>query len=134
EDGKVILVKQYRHAIGRTLIEIPGGVMDKTDTDPEFAMRRELLEETGHVFDKVYSLGAVSHNPSTSTNLTHMFLAVGGKKVQEQQLDENEEIELLLTDVDEVERMLNENRFVQSLHVSCIFYALQRYRQLSTGQ
>lgn len=134
EEGKVILVKQYRHAIGRTLIEIPGGVMDKTDTDPEFAMRRELLEETGHVFDKVYSLGAVSHNPSTSTNLTHMFLAVGGKKIQEQQLDENEEIELLLTDVDEVERMLKENKFVQSLHVSCIFYALQRYRQLSMGQ
>lgn len=131
-EGQVILVRQYRHALGKTLLEIPGGVMDKTDTDPEFAMRRELLEETGYAFSEVYSLGAVSHNPSTSTNLTHMFLAVGGIKVQEQQLDHNEEIELVLTDVEEVERLLRANQFMQSLHVSCIYFALLKYQALNS--
>lgn len=131
-DGKAILVRQYRHALGKTLLEIPGGVMDKTDAGPEIAVKRELLEETGYAFPEVYHLGAVSHNPSTSTNLTHMFLAVGGEKVQEQELDENEEIELMLTDVEEVEKLLRDNRFMQSLHVSCIFFALQKYRSLQT--
>ncbi|MCK7554560.1 NUDIX hydrolase [Chitinophaga sedimenti] len=124
EDGKIIMVKQYRHAIGRTLIEIPGGTMDPDDVSPEFAMRRELLEETGYAFTEVIDLGAVSANPSTNTNLTHMFLAKGGKKVQEQQLDHNEDIEVILMTPAEVVRLLKENKIVQSLHASCLFYAL----------
>lgn len=129
-DLKVILIRQYRHAYGKVLLEIPGGVMDPLDAVPEAAARRELLEETGFAFDAFYDLGAVSHNPSTSTNLTHMFLAVGGKAVQEQQLDENEEIEVLLADVQEVEKMLKERRFLQSLHVSCLHYGLEKIKEL----
>lgn len=131
EDGQVILVRQYRHALGRTLLEIPGGVMDPEDEDPQVAITRELLEETGYAFSEVHHLGAVSANPSTSTNLTHMFLATGGKKVQEQQLDDNEEIELVLVSLDEMEKMLTENQFMQSLHVSCLFYGLMKYRSLT---
>ncbi|SIN87155.1 NUDIX hydrolase [Chitinophaga niabensis] len=130
EDNKVILIRQYRHAVGKVLLEIPGGVIDATDASPETAMKRELLEETGYAFSEVHSLGAVSPNPSVNTNLTHMFLALGGKKVQEQQLDHNEEIEVILVDVAEVEQLLKDHQFLQSLHVSCLFYALQKYREL----
>lgn len=130
EDDKVILIRQYRHAYGKVLLEIPGGVMDATDSSAEVAARRELLEETGFAFDQFYDLGGVSHNPSTSTNLTHLFLATGGKKVQEQQLDENEEIEVILEDIKAVETMLKERLFVQSLHVSCLHYGLEKLREL----
>lgn len=133
EDNKVILIRQYRHAIGKVLLEIPGGVIDPTDATPEIAMKRELLEETGYAFSEIYSLGAVAPNPSTSTNLTHMFLALGGKKVQEQQLDHNEEIEVILADIAEVERMLKDHQFLQSLHVSCLFYGLQKYKELKAA-
>jgi 8-oxo-dGTP pyrophosphatase MutT (NUDIX family) len=133
EDNKVVLIRQYRHAIGKVLLEIPGGVIDTTDTTPEEAMKRELLEETGYAFSEIYNIGAVAPNPSTSTNLTHMFLATGGKKVQEQQLDHNEEIEVLLADVAEVEQMLRDHQFLQSLHVSCLFYGLQKYRELKAA-
>lgn len=128
--GQVILIRQYRHAFGKVLLEIPGGVMDPLDASPQVAAERELLEETGYAFERFYDLGAVSHNPSTSTNLTHMFLAVGGKHVQEQALDENEEIEVLLHDVAEVETMLKNHQFVQSLHVSCLHYGLEKIREL----
>ncbi|WP_119079674.1 NUDIX hydrolase [Chitinophaga alhagiae] len=130
ESRQVILIRQYRHAYGRVLLEIPGGVMDATDVSPEAAARRELLEETGFAFHQFYDLGAVSHNPSTSTNLTHMFLATGGTRVQEQALDENEEIEVLLKDIDEVEAMLKEREFLQSLHVSCLHYGLEKIKEL----
>lgn len=129
-DGRVVLVRQYRHGFGKTILEIPGGTMDDTDPSPEFAMRRELLEETGYQFDKLISLGAVAPNPASSNNLTHMFLATGGVKVQEQDLDDNEEIEVVLMELEDVEQLLKENKLLQSLHVTCLFYALLKLKEL----
>jgi len=42
-DRQIILVRQYRHALGQTILEIPGGCVDKTDVDYEAACARELL-------------------------------------------------------------------------------------------
>jgi len=123
ETGSIILVRQYRHALGQTILEIPGGCIDPSDKDPVEAMHRELLEETGYTFDSMESLGNVSPNPSTNTNLTYMFLATGGKKVQEQNLDPNEEIEVLTFSPEEVLNLLEENKIIQSLHTTCLFYA-----------
>lgn len=123
EEGKIILVRQYRHGIGKVLLEIPAGSMDPTDPTPEFAMRRELLEETGYDFDNVVSLGNICPNPASSNNYVHMFLATGGKKVQQQDLDDNEEIEILLMDREEVMVLLRNKDIMQSLHATCLFYA-----------
>lgn len=125
EDNKVILVKQYRHALGHVGIEVPGGVAEDGES-PEEACRRELLEETGYQFETFHYLGKISANPATTTNLTHMFLATGGKKVAEQQLDETEEVEVLYHSIDEVKELVLQNRIVQSLHVNCIMYALMK--------
>lgn len=130
ENDQVILVRQYRHPFGKVVMEIPGGVIDPEDAAPVAAARRELLEETGYAFEQFYSLGAVSHNPSTSTNLTHMFLATGGKYLQPQQLDFNEEIEVIFKDIEEVRQLLKENAFLQALHVSCIHYGLEKITEL----
>jgi ADP-ribose pyrophosphatase len=60
----------------------------------------------------------------------HMFLAKGGKKVAEQELDHNEEIEIFLVSMDELKQMLKENKFVQAMHVTCIMYALEKLGEL----
>jgi len=125
EDGKVILERQYRHALAQTNYEIPGGCVDDTDASLEDAIRRELLEETGYTFDNYEYLGHTSSNPSTNNNWMHMYLATGGRKVKEQHLDENEEIEVYLVTVDELKQI------IQSMHVTAIFYALARLGQLS---
>jgi len=130
-DGRIVMVRQFRQGIGKTVLEIPGGTMDDTDPNPEFAMRRELLEETGYDFEKLIPLGAVAPNPASSNNLTHMFLATGGRKVQDQDLDENEEIEVVLMDLEDVETLLKENKILQSLHVTCLFYALLKLKELT---
>ena len=126
EDGRVVMVRQYRHALGETCIEIPGGCMDDTDKNFEEAVARELLEETGYTFSSYEYLGRISPNPSTNSNLLHMFLARGGKKVADQQLDGNEEIEIELLSMEELKQLIRENKIVQSMHVTCILYALLR--------
>ena len=94
EDGKFIFEKQYRHALGQTMMEIPGGCVDEGDANLQEAIARELKEETGYVFSKYEYLGKVSSNPSTNSNMMHYFLATGGRKVEEQTLDQHEEIEV----------------------------------------
>ncbi len=131
EKGEIILVKQYRHALGEVCIELPGGCMDETDKDPQEAMARELLEETGYRFSNYEYLGRISPNPSTNSNLLHMFLARGGNKVAPQKLDENEELEIVPVSITELKKLLRENKIVQAMHVSCIMYALERMGELT---
>jgi ADP-ribose pyrophosphatase len=126
KEGKVILERQYRHALGQTDLEIPGGCVDKTDASYEAAIARELLEETGYRFDKFEYLGKTSSNPSTNTNLMHMFLATGGEKVGEQELDEGEDIELQLVSMDEFVQLVKDQRFIQSMHTTAIYRALEK--------
>lgn len=130
EDGQVILERQYRHALGEVCIEIPGGCVDDTDKDLESAIARELLEETGYAFSSYEYLGKISANPSTNNNLMHMFLATGGKKVAQQELDHNEEIEVMLTSIAELKQLVKENKIVQAMHVTSILYALDRLGEL----
>jgi ADP-ribose pyrophosphatase len=125
-DGKIILERQYRHALEQTNFEIPGGCVDDTDASLGDAIARELLEETGYTFEHFEYLGKTSSNPSTNSNWMHMYLATGGKLVQHQQLDHNEEIEVYLFSVDEVKNMLKENQIIQSMHVTCLLYGLEK--------
>lgn len=130
EEGKIVLERQYRHALGETCIEIPGGCVDDTDASLEDAIKRELLEETGYSFSSYEYLGKISANPSTNNNLMHMFLAKGGKLVASQELDHNEEIEIDLVTIDELKQLMKENKIVQAMHATCILYALERMGEL----
>jgi 8-oxo-dGTP pyrophosphatase MutT (NUDIX family) len=128
EDNKVVMVRQYRHGIQETILEVPGGCVDDTDKNFESAIARELLEETGYSFKEFSYLGKVSPNPSTNTNWMHMFLATGGIKIKEQQLDHNEEIEVVILSIDELKQLIAENKIVQALHVCTITYGLQKLK------
>ena len=129
EQGKVLMVKQYRHAAEIISLEIPGGVIDG-DEKPEDAMRRELLEETGYDFDNMEMLATVYPNPSTANNVTYCYLATGGRKVQDQHLDELEELIVEEYTIDEVKQLLAENKIAQSLHCTGLFYALMKLGKL----
>jgi 8-oxo-dGTP pyrophosphatase MutT (NUDIX family) len=130
EDGKVVLERQYRHALGEVCIELPGGCVDDTDKNLEAAVARELLEETGYAFTSFEYLGRTSANPSTNNNLMHMFLARGGKKTAQQDLDPNEEIQVELVTIEELKQLIREGKFVQSMHVTCMLHGLERMGEL----
>ena len=126
EDGKFILERQYRHALGIISLELPGGCVDDADPSLEAALRRELMEETGYSFQAIEYLGRTSANPSTNSNWAHLYLATGGRLERQQNLDPNEEIEVYLYTFDELKQLLRDNGIVQSMHVTAFFYAFQR--------
>ena len=125
KENKALFVKQYRHGLGVESLELPGGVVDAGET-PVQGAKREVMEETGYEFESYEYLGKISPNPATSTNYMHMYLARGGEKVAEQNLDETEDVEVLLYTIDEVKQLLRENKIVQSLHCTTLFYALNK--------
>jgi len=130
QEGKFLMERQYRYALDITGFEIPGGCVDDADLSLEKAIERELLEETGYRFTQFDYLGKISANPSTNNNWMHMFLATGGRYVQEQELDHNEEIEVYLFSLEEVKRLLADNQIFQSMHVAALYYALSKMKLL----
>jgi ADP-ribose pyrophosphatase len=80
-DGDVLLVEQYRHSIGRPIIELPAGWVDRKDDSVLAAMKRELLEETGYASDSWHAIGAAPANPARQTNTSYAFLALDAERV-----------------------------------------------------
>lgn len=125
EQDTILFVKQYRHGVGEVLVELPAGVVEPRE-DPTVAARRELLEETGYAFDSIEYICKLHANPATSGNLTYTYLLRGGKKIQEQDLDPGEDIEVLEMSIEEAKAFLFANKISQALHTSALFYALQK--------
>ncbi len=72
----VILVRQYRSAIGRALLEIPAGKLDVPGEAPEAAAARELEEEIGHTAGRLIELGAYYNTPGFSDEHSRTYLAL----------------------------------------------------------
>lgn len=117
KEGDMVLVRQYRHALGRTNFELVAGVLEKGE-DPLVAAQRELLEETGYSGGEWKELMQLSANSSTMTNLTHCFLAEGVEKTALQNLDASEDLEVYVFSQEEVKQKLQQGDFLQALMVA----------------
>lgn len=74
-DYQILLVQQYRYAVGRTLWEIPGGAINPDDETPEEAVKREILEETGYTVSALHELGRIHPEPSILAAHDYLYLA-----------------------------------------------------------
>jgi len=114
EDGKYVMVEQYRHGLARVGIELCAGVVEPGEA-PEAAARRELEEETGYTGGK-WELGMViCGNPSVTDNYTYCYIARGVTKTSEQHLDANEDITVKLISEDELLEIMKADEMKQAL-------------------
>ncbi|OPX86254.1 MAG: ADP-ribose pyrophosphatase [Pelotomaculum sp. PtaB.Bin104] len=90
EQGEILLVRQYRYAAGKTLLEIPAGKLEPGE-DPLACARRELLEETGYAASGCERLISFYSTPGFTNETLYLFLATGLTQ-KEQNLDEDEDI------------------------------------------
>jgi 8-oxo-dGTP pyrophosphatase MutT (NUDIX family) len=75
DQGRVTLVRQYRHAIGKRMLEVPAGKLDLEDEDPTAAARRELAEETRLVADRWEFLVEFHNSAGWTNESTLIYLA-----------------------------------------------------------
>jgi ADP-ribose pyrophosphatase len=73
-DGQLLFVRQYRHAAGLDLLELPAGTLEK-DESPEASATREVREETGMAAGKLEPMGGFYLAPGYSTEYMHVYLA-----------------------------------------------------------
>jgi ADP-ribose pyrophosphatase len=106
-DRRLLLVRQYRHAVGDVCLEIPAGTLDRqpdgTTEDPFAAARRELAEETGYLAGGWRKLGSFWTAPGFTTEEMHLYLATDlTEDVDGAGPDEEESLELESVPLDEV--------------------------------
>jgi ADP-ribose pyrophosphatase len=100
DEERVLLVRQWRHAIGRALLEIPAGTLDRDAAgvieDHAGAAARELEEETGYRAATWRFLGSFFTAPGFTNELMHLYLATGLTAAHADRLgpDEDERLEL----------------------------------------
>ncbi len=126
DDGKIVLVNQYRHAAKRRFYEFPGGTQDPDNKEetPESAARRELLEETGYAVNRLTYLGHHYPNPGLQDNRMHVFLGTGCRKIAEPKLDTYEDLEVELVDVQDFLQCIEQGRPMHSLMLASMTLAL----------
>lgn len=128
KEGKMVLIRQYRHGLGNVSYELCAGVCDDTDVSCMEAAKRELLEETGFGGGEWQEWMVESANPGTHTNLVYCFYATGLEKISDQKLEQSEDISVELLDATEVKALLLNDEIVQSLHVAPLwkYFALNK--------
>lgn len=95
EDGRAIVVDEYRHGAGVIALGTIGGGVAVGEA-PDHAAARELREETGYVAGELIDLGATWANFGTHTNRVHHFLARGCRHLGDPSPDETETIEVTM--------------------------------------
>ena len=116
------MVRQYRYACDRVVLELPAGKIDRDETDPEAAMVRELKEETGYTADQIRYLGCINPSVGYSEEVIHLYLMTG-LVPGEQKLDDDEALEVELMPFDEVCRMAEGGKLSDAKTVAGVLMA-----------
>lgn len=121
EDGKMLMVEQYRKAAEQVVLEIPAGTREPGE-DPMITGIRELREETGYTAEKFSWLTSFYSSIGYSTEAIHLYLATG-LSPGETDFDENEAIDIKEYPVSELKEMVLAGEIMDGKTVAAILLA-----------
>jgi ADP-ribose pyrophosphatase len=125
DEGKIVLVEQYRKAMEKALVEIPAGKLEQGEAPLATAMR-ELEEETGYICEDMKLLYSFYTSPGFADEIIYLYEATGlTKKEDKADLDEDEFVDLLEVTLEEAWELIQEQR----IHDAKTILAMQ-YLQL----
>ena len=121
-DGKIVLVKQFRKALNRTLIEIPAGRIE-VDEEPQVTAQRELEEETGYGTSKITYIQSFATSPGFADEVIHLYVAEELFDIENPaEGDEDEFIELVEVTVEEAEKLVVSGEIYDAKTAFAILY------------
>ena len=124
-DGRVVLVRQYKHGAARSLLELPAGAIDEGE-EPLATAARELAEETGYEADSMEHVQSFITDPTNSNSVAHLFFARDARKTGEQDLDVTENITVELVTIDELRQLVRDGTIDCMPQVAAIYVMLDR--------
>lgn len=126
DDGKILMVKQYRNALGRDTLEIPAGKLDDPDEEGIVCASRELKEETGYSSDDLEWLLTIRTTVAFCDERIEVFVArnlIPG----EQHLDEDEFVDVKAYKLEELKGMIFEGKIQDSKTMAAILAYESKY-------
>ncbi|MCM1325925.1 MAG: NUDIX hydrolase [Bacteroidales bacterium] len=127
EDGKLLMVRQYRNALERETLEIPAGGLNGREEPTRDAAIRELAEETGYVCDEVELLTSIYTTVAFCNEKIDIYLARGLKQHGSQHLDEDEYINVEAYTVEELKQMIFDCKIQDSKTICGILSYAAKY-------
>jgi ADP-ribose pyrophosphatase len=121
DDGKIILVKQFRYPLQKTLLELPAGKLDK-DEDPLKCATRELEEETGYKAKEIKKLGQIYTAPGYCTEILHIYSAKGLIPGNHNREEGEQGMEIFEYSIDDVNKMILSGEITDAKTIVGIFY------------
>lgn len=128
EDGKLLMVRQYRNALDRYTLEIPAGGLNGSDEPTRDAAARELEEETGYRSDELEWLITIRTTVAFCNEKIDVYVATD-LTPSKQHLDEDEFLNVESYDLDELIQMIFDCKIQDGKTVSSLLAYKQKYRQ-----
>lgn len=127
EEGKLLMVRQYRNALERETLEIPAGGLNGREEPTDQAAMRELQEETGYHTDHVELLTSIYTTVAFCNEKIDIYLARGLKDRGNQHLDEDEFINVEAYSVEELKQMIYDCRIQDAKTICGILTYASKY-------
>ena len=126
-DNRIVLIEQYRHGIDDITLEIPGGLVE-TGEVPRVAGERECLEETGYSGNgEALLLGENQPNPAFLNNICYSYIWFGCKKIKDQKLDGNEDINTIEIPAEVLKNYILSGKIRHSLVLTAFYFYSLKY-------
>ncbi len=126
EYNRAYMVRQFRYPIGRAMLEVPAGKLEKGESPLNGAIR-ELREETGLTADKIVYFGGTYPSPGFCDEQLHLYLALGLTQ-GEASPDEDEFLNVELVDLDKLVQMAVRGELQDGKSINAIFIAREYLR------